>query len=85
MDLKIIIPKAFKIRSTIAAHPHLHLPQLLSSQPKRELVATPLVLEAVDASQGLSDGDIENQMRKREKRNGYPAVPALETSGLSLG
>lgn len=34
--------------------PQLHFSQLLSSQPESQLVAPPLVLEPIDAPQGLS-------------------------------
>ena len=87
MDLKIIITKyPIKVTSTtiVAAQLDLHLPQPLSSQPKRELVATPLVLEAIDAPQGLSHRDVEDEVGERKNRDGYPAVPALEARGLRL-
>lgn len=55
MNLKLIVTNAFKVVTTAGSttRSNLHLPQLLSGQPKRELVATPLVLEPIDAPQGL--------------------------------
>lgn len=42
---------------------HLHLPELLRRQSQTQLVASPLVLESVDASQRVSHGYVEGQMR----------------------
>lgn len=55
MNLKFIVTNTFKVVTTAGSTTgsYLHLPQLLSGQPKRELVATPLVLEPIDAPQGL--------------------------------
>lgn len=86
MDLKIIITNPIKLTSNaiVPAQLYLDLPKLLSSQSKCELVATPLVLEAIDAPQGLSHGDVEDKVGEGEKRDWYPAVPALEARGLRL-
>lgn len=87
MNLELIIPNPIKLMpsSTISPQPHLHLPQLLSSQPQRQLVTSPLVLEAIDASKRLSDGDVEDEVGKGEEDDGNPAVAALEAGGGGLG
>ncbi|KAK5785508.1 hypothetical protein PVK06_040100 [Gossypium arboreum] len=66
------------------ANPQLHFPQLLCSQAKRQLVAPPLVLEPIDAPQGLSHRDIEYEMRQRKQSDESPAVATLQTTGLRL-
>lgn len=87
MNLKLIVTNTFKVVTTAGSttRSNLHLPQLLSGQPKRELVATPLVLEPIDAPQGLRHRHVEDQVGKREECDGYPAMAALEARGLSLG
>lgn len=62
-----------------ATRPRLHLPELLCGQPKRELVAPPLVLEAIDAPKCLGHGNIEDEVREGEEDDGDPAMAALET------
>lgn len=64
--------------------PCLHMLQLLSGQAQRQLVAPPLVLEPVDAPQGLRDGDVEHEVAEGEECYGSPAVSALETGGRGL-
>lgn len=81
MNLKLFINPII-ITSVVvvaATQPHLHLPEFLGCQTKRELVAAPLVLEAIDAPQGLCDGDIEDEVCGGEKSDGDPAMAALET------
>jgi len=67
------------------AEPDLDLPELLGGEAESELVAAALVLEAVDAAEGLRDGDVEDEMGDGEQRDGDPAVAALEARGLGLG
>lgn len=67
------------------AHSYLNLPQLLRRQPERQLVAPPLVLEPIDAAEGLSNGNVEDQVSEGEKGDGDPAMAALESWGLGLG
>ena len=80
MNLKLMIPNPIKLMPTSAVgpEPHLHLPQLLGRQTQRQLVAAPLVLEPIDAAEGLSDGDVEDEVGQGEEDNGDPAVAALE-------
>lgn len=72
-------------RGTAAAQPHLELPQPLRRQTEGELVAAPLVLEAVDASEGLGHGDVEDEVGQGEEPNGDPAMAALQPRRLGLG
>lgn len=67
-----------------AAHPHLQPPQPVRSEAQRQLVAPPLVLEAIDAAQGLGDGDVEDEVGHGEQTNGDPAVAALQPGRLRL-
>lgn len=66
------------------AGPHLDLPEALSGEAESELVATALVLEAIDAAEGLGDGDIEHEVGQGEKSDGDPAMAALEAGRLGL-
>uniref|UniRef100_A0A1J3FBX1 Uncharacterized protein n=1 Tax=Noccaea caerulescens TaxID=107243 RepID=A0A1J3FBX1_NOCCA len=54
--------------------------KLLRGEAERELVTTTLVLKSVDATKGLSDGDVEDEVREREEANGSPRMAALETA-----
>ncbi|KAK4256767.1 hypothetical protein QN277_006450 [Acacia crassicarpa] len=63
----------------------LDLPELVGSQSESELVATPLVLEAIDASQGLGHRDVEDEVSEGKEGDGDPAMAALETRRGSLG
>lgn len=63
----------------------LDLPELLGGEAESELVAAALVLEAVDAAEGVGDGDVEAEMGNGEERNWDPGVAALEPRGQGLG
>lgn len=54
--------------------------ELLRGEAESELVTTTLVLKSVDAAEGLSDGDVEDEVREREEANGSPRMAALETA-----
>ena len=82
MNLKVIADHVTLIVSTTG--PHLDLPEALSGEAKSELVATALVLEAIDAAESLSDGDIEDEVGEGEENDWDPAVAALEAWGLGL-
>lgn len=73
MNLKFIISNIGPTSGT-----HLDLPELLSGQAKGEFVAPPLVLEAIDASKGLCNGHVEDEMGHGEKCDGDPTMAALE-------
>lgn len=63
----------------------LDVPEFLGGQAEGELVAAALVLEGVDAPQGLGDGDVEDEVGDGEEGDGDPAVAALEAGGLGQG
>lgn len=48
-------------------------------------MASPLILEPIDAPEGLSHRHIEDEVGKGDETNGYPAVAALEARGIDLG
>lgn len=85
MNLKFLIRGAAIEASAGCRDPHLHESELLSGQTQSEFMATALVLEGIDAAEGLSDGDIESEMGKGEESNGDPAMAALEARGKGLG
>lgn len=64
---------------------HFDLPQPLRGEAEGQLVAAPLVFEAVYASEGLRDGDVEDEVSHGEEADGDPAVAALQPCGLGLG
>ena len=68
-----------------AAHPELDLAEAVGGQPQGELVAAPLVLEAVDAAQGLGHRHVEDEVGEGEQADGDPAVAALQPRRLGLG
>lgn len=87
MNLKalLITIKVVPATSTGIADPHLDLSQLLCGQAQSKLVASPLILEAVYASEGLGDGDVEDEVGQGEQEDWDPAVAALEApAGLGL-
>ncbi|GER33238.1 shikimate kinase [Striga asiatica] len=73
------------IGAAAAAQPHLQLPQPLGGEAKGQLVAPPLVFEAVDAPQSLGHRHVENEVGQREQPNRHPAVAALQPWRLGLG
>jgi len=83
VNLKLLIGNAVVV-TVGGAEPDLDLPELLGGEAESELVAAALVLEAVDAAEGLRDGDVEDEMGDGEQRDGDPAVAALEARGLGL-
>ena len=88
MNLKLVVTNnPIKLFAGAAARSrsHLHLPELLGGEPKSELVAAPLVLEPVDAPEGLGHGDVEDEVGEGEEDDGDPAMAALEAGGLGLG
>ncbi|KAG6595114.1 hypothetical protein SDJN03_11667, partial [Cucurbita argyrosperma subsp. sororia] len=48
-------------------------------------MAAALVLEAIDAAEGLGDRDVEGEMGNGEKSNGDPGMAAVEAMGKGLG
>lgn len=52
----------------------------MSGEAESELVAATLVLEAVDATESLSDGDVEEEVGEGEEADGCPAMAAVETT-----
>lgn len=54
-------PKSFSISLSSTTGPH-DLQEELSGTAKDELVATTLVLEAIDVAEGPRDGDIEDEV-----------------------
>lgn len=48
-------------------------------------MAAPLVLEPIDAAQGLSNCHVEDEVGLGEEDDWDPAVAALEPRGLGLG
>lgn len=66
---------------------HLEVLEAVGGEGEGELVAAALVLEAVEAAEGLGDGDVEDEVAKGEEADGGPAVPALEPlrRGTQLG
>lgn len=52
----------------------------MSGEAKSELVATTLVLEAVDATESLGDGDVEEEVREGEEEDGCPAMTTVKTA-----
>lgn len=85
MNLQVIVTNPIKLFAPTGAHFHLHLPELLGGQPKSELVAAPLVLETINAPEGLGHGDVEDEVGEGEDGDGDPTVAALEARGLGLG
>ncbi|KAI8535915.1 hypothetical protein RHMOL_Rhmol10G0212600 [Rhododendron molle] len=86
MYLKLLPHQPTTAAAEAAVISHLDLPQPVRGQPKGQLMAPPLVLEPVDAPQGLGDGHVEDQVGQGEEANGDPAVAALEAAGgLGLG
>lgn len=85
MNLKVIVSNPVKVVAGTGTHSDLHLPELLGGEAKSELVAAPLVLEAIDAAEGLGDGDVEDEVGEGEEYDGDPAMAALEAGGLGLG
>lgn len=86
MNLELIVSNPIKVVTAagVGAEPDPHLPELLGGQAEGELVAAALVLEAVDAAEGLGDGDVEDEVGEGEEDDGDPAVAALEAGGLGL-
>ena len=60
MNLKIITHH-FPIIVPITG-PHLDLPESISGEAESKLVAAALVLETIDAAEGLSDGDVKDEV-----------------------
>lgn len=81
MNLKLL---PHILQNPAAAQPHFQMPQPLSRQCQCQLVAPSLILEPVDASEGLGDRHVENEMGQGEEPNGHPAVAALESRRLGL-
>lgn len=52
--------------------------EFLSGQSESELMASALVLEGIDASQGLCDGDVKDEMSETEEADWDPTMAALE-------
>lgn len=52
----------------------------MSGEAESKLVAATLVLEAIDATEGLSYGDVEEEVGEREETDGCPAMAAMETT-----
>lgn len=52
----------------------------MCGEAESELVAATLVLEAVDAAEGLSYGDVEEEMGEGEEEDWRPAMAAVETA-----
>nr|DAD40043.1 TPA_asm: hypothetical protein HUJ06_014366 [Nelumbo nucifera] len=75
--LLVVNLEVIRLVRQLAVPPHLDLFQPLRRQPQRELVAPPLVLEAIDAAESLSHGDVEDEMGHGEEADGDPAVAAL--------
>ena len=48
--------------TVIAADPELDLAEAVGGEAEGELVAAALILEAVDAAEGLGDGDVEDEV-----------------------
>ncbi|KAF5457973.1 hypothetical protein F2P56_022042 [Juglans regia] len=84
MNLKVTVASPIEVLATSGTHFHLHLPELLGGHSKSQLVAAPLVLEPVDALEGLGHGDVEDEVGEGEESDGDPAMAALEARGLSL-
>lgn len=78
MDLEIVVLSG-------DGAPHLELLEALGGEAEGELVAAPLVLESVDAAEGLGDGDVEDEVGEGEEADGDPAMAALEPRRLDLG
>ncbi|WVZ20894.1 hypothetical protein V8G54_008216 [Vigna mungo] len=85
VNLELLIGNTIVVTTAGGAEPDLDLPELLGGEAESELVAAALVLEAVDAAEGLGDGDVEDEVGDGEKGDGDPAVAALEARGLGLG
>ncbi|KOM41146.1 hypothetical protein LR48_Vigan04g134400 [Vigna angularis] len=85
VNLELLIGNTIVVTTVGGAEPDLDLPELLGGEAESELVAAALVLEAVDAAEGLGDGDVEDEVGDGEQRDGDPAVTALEARGLGLG
>lgn len=60
MNLKILPHFIYIIGISTATNSHLQLPQPFSGQPKSQFVAPSLVLESIDAPQGLSHRHVED-------------------------
>lgn len=56
--------------------------QIFCGQAQRELMAPSLILETINAPQGLGHGHIEYQVPHGAERNGHPPVLALQPCGL---
>ncbi|KAA0025559.1 hypothetical protein E5676_scaffold255G00090 [Cucumis melo var. makuwa] len=86
MNLKFLIRHA-SIKPSIdgGGNLHLHFSEAFSCETQSKLMATALILEAIDATEGLSNRDIETEMGNGEKSNGDPAMAAFEARGKRLG
>ncbi|KAF7840067.1 hypothetical protein G2W53_008549 [Senna tora] len=84
VNLELIVRNGVVFASA-ALDLHLDFPELLGGQGEGELVASALVLEAVDASEGLRDGDVEDEVREGEEGDRDPAMAALEARGMGMG
>ncbi|KAH6788272.1 hypothetical protein C2S52_007824 [Perilla frutescens var. hirtella] len=56
----------------------------IRGEAERELVAAPLVLESVDAAEGLRHRHVEDEVGHGEQADGHPAVAALQPRRLRL-
>ncbi|KAL9668173.1 hypothetical protein QQ045_002548 [Rhodiola kirilowii] len=68
----------FNLLISTAALPHVQLPELLGGEALSELVEPSLVLESVDASKSLCDGEVEDEMGEGEEEDRDPGVSASE-------
>jgi hypothetical protein len=63
----------------------LEHPEPVGGERERELVASALVAEAVEAAEVVRDGGVEGEVREREQARGRPEVAALEARGRGGG
>ncbi|RWV85322.1 hypothetical protein GW17_00052897, partial [Ensete ventricosum] len=57
----------------VGGEAHLEELEAIGGEGEGELVAAALVLEAVDAAEGLGDGDVEGEVAEGEEADGGPA------------
>lgn len=72
MNLKILIHHAAAAAAAGVSNGNVNLSEFASGESQSQFMAAALVLEGVDGAEGVSEGDVESEMGKGEKRNGDP-------------
>ncbi|KAK7293254.1 hypothetical protein RJT34_16117 [Clitoria ternatea] len=79
----VAITKGDASKTTRTTNRNTSVPnKLFGGQSEREVEATSLILEAIDAAEGLGNGDVEDEVGHGNEGYGDLVVAALEAGGV---